>query len=171
MALNGKTLKDIVDEVFSIKEEKAEYDNAYLKNTAGAYIAYTTSILFKLVYLLPREEQGQDKNHWKGELISPLSNMLFNLGGVKSSKLILDKFYEKTPEAFSVVLKNLKTQYSSLMSPKELTTEMIDSLAEKYYPSIAVWLFDNYKEVQKLKDKIKGISTIKARELVNSWFE
>ena len=67
MALNGKTLKDIVDEVFSIKEEKAEYDNAYLKNTAGAYIAYTTSILFKLVYLLPREEQGQGKNHWKGD--------------------------------------------------------------------------------------------------------
>ena len=33
MASSGKTLKDIVDETFSIKEERVEKDNAYLEGT------------------------------------------------------------------------------------------------------------------------------------------
>ena len=171
MASSGKTLKDIVDETFSIKEERVEKDNAYLEGTVKNQAASVLYYLFKLVYLLPREEQGQDKNHWKGELVSPLKKLLANLGSVKNSKLILDKFNTMRNEAYKMILLSLKNQYSSLMSSKELTTEMIDSLAEKYYPLITVWLFDNYREVQKNKSNNSDIASIKARELVNSLFK
>ena len=46
-----------------LKEERKEYNQEYLNNTAGKQIQYTTSILFKLVYHLPREEHNKDKNH------------------------------------------------------------------------------------------------------------
>ena len=165
MDLNGKTLKQIIDETFLFEENKQE-NNEYLIKSAGAYIQYTTSILFKLLYLLPREENEQDKNHWKGELRNPLKELLSNLGKIKSSKLILDKFNEKKQESYSFIHSMLKTRYSSLMEPKELNKDMIDEIANKYYPLIASWLFDNYKEV--LKDK--SIVTSKVSQFVNSLF-
>lgn len=169
--MDFKTLKNVIDDTFSLKEEKVLFDNNFLENSAGSYIAYTTSILFKLIKLLPMEANKQDKNHWKGELVSPLQKMLSSLGGVKNPKLILDKFNEKLPEAYLVIKQDLEEKYSSLMPPKELTTEMVKEISDKYYPIIAKWLFDNFKIVQKDKKGNAVIATIKARELVNSWFE
>ena len=48
--------------------------------------------LFKLIYLLPKEAQQQDKNHWKNELSAVLLTMLSNLGKVKDKKLIISAF-------------------------------------------------------------------------------
>ena len=105
-----------------------------MNNTAGKQIQYTTSILFKLVYLLPREEHNQDKNHWKGELKSGLSVLLGNFGGVKSSKLILDKFNEKKYESYSFILRMIKERYAKLYSPKEFSIDIINDIADNYYP-------------------------------------
>ena len=152
-----------------LKEEKKEYNQEYLNNTAGKQIQYTTSILFKLIYLLPREEQGQDKNHWKGELKSGLSVLLGNFGGVKSSKLILDKFNEKKYESYSFVLKMIKERYTKLYSPKEFNIDVINNIANDYYPKIAEWIYVSGKDT--VKDKTRIILKTKVIEFVNNLFE
>ena len=152
-----------------LKEERKEYNQEYLNNTTGKQIQYTTSILFKLVYLLPREEHNQDKNHWKGELKSGLSVLLGNFGGVKSSKLILDKFNEKKYESYSFILRMIKERYAKLYSPKEFSIDIINDIADNYYPKIAEWIYTSGKDT--VKDKTGIILKTKINEFVNNLFE
>ena len=78
-----------------LKEERKEYNQGYLNNTAGKQIQYTTSILFKLVYLLPREEHNQDKNHWKGELKKEIKNCFFADSFI-TSNTFKKKYYKES---------------------------------------------------------------------------
>lgn len=171
MAFKNKTLKDIINFSFLLKEEKVEYNNEYIEGSLKSQASSVTYYLFKLVYLLPREEQGQDKNHWKGELRNSLKHLLSNLGGVKNPNLILDKLNKMKGEAYNTILLGLKNKYYGLMNPKELTIDMVNDIAEKYYPVISNWLFSNFKEVQKNKKDIIGLVSLKASEFVNDLFE
>lgn len=171
MAFKNKTLKDVIDFLFLLKEEKVEYNNEYIEGSLKRQASSVAYYLFKLVYLLPREEQGQDKNHWKGELRSSLMRLLSNLGSVKNPNLILDKLNKMKGEAYNTILLGLKNKYYELMNPKELTIDMVNDIAEKYYPVISNWLFNNFKEVQKNKKDIAGLVSLKTSEFVNDLFE
>ena len=92
MVSNKKTLRKIIDETFLISEEKKQFNNEHIINTAEAQAPSMLLYLFKLIYLLPKEAQQQDKNHWKNELSAVLLTMLSNLGKVKDKKLIISAF-------------------------------------------------------------------------------
>ena len=55
MVSNKKTLRKIIDETFLISEEKKQFNNEYIINTAEAQTPSMLLYLFKLFYLLPKE--------------------------------------------------------------------------------------------------------------------
>ena len=66
----------------------------------------------KFEYLLPKEEQQQDKNHWKGETYSVLNSLLKNLGAIKSEQLILNAMNNSVEKGHKIILLELKNKYS-----------------------------------------------------------
>ena len=94
--------------------------------------------------------------------------MLGNFGGVKSSKLILDKFNEKKYESYSFILRMIKERYAKLYSPKEFSIDIINDIADNYYPKIAEWIYVSGKDT--VKDKTGIILKTKINEFVNNLF-
>ena len=72
--MDTKNFKTLFDEI--IKEENKRKDNDYLISILAPQSASLLRYLMKLEYLLPKEEQQQDKNHWKNEACSALNIML-----------------------------------------------------------------------------------------------
>jgi len=147
-----KTFKTVFDEL--IKEEIVRKDNDYINNILIPQSASLLRYLMKLEYLLPKEEQQQDKNHWKGEIYSVLNNLIKKLGAIKSEQLILSAMNSSVINGHKLILSELKLKYYSLLNPKDYTIEMTEKLAQKYFPVISKWLFSSYKDVLKKKNRI-----------------
>ena len=142
-----KTFKTVFDEL--IKEEIVRKDNDYINSILIPQSASLLRYLMKLEYLLPKEEQQQDKNHWKGETYSVLNNLIKKLGAIKSEQLILNAMNSSVINGHKLILSELKLKYYSLLNPKDYTIEMTEKLAQKYFPVISKWLFSSYKDVLK----------------------
>ena len=144
-----KTFKTVFDEL--IKEEKTRYNNDYLTNVLSPQSASLLRYLMKLEYLLPKEANQQDKNHWKNEVYSVLKTILSDLGSIKSEQLLLDTMNNSVANGHKLILSELKLKYYSLLNPKDYTIEMTEELAQKYFPIISKWLYNSYKKCQKMK--------------------
>ena len=142
-----KTFKTVFDEL--IKEEKTRYNNDYLTNVLSPQSASLLRYLMKLEYLLPKEANQQDKNHWKNEVYSVLKTILSDLGSIKSEQLLLDTMNNSVANGHKLILSELKLKYYSLLNPKDYTIEMTEELAQKYFPIISKWLYNSYKKVPK----------------------
>ena len=127
MVSNKKTLRKIIDETFLISEEKKQFNNEYIINTA--------------------EAQQQDKNHWKNELSAVLLTMLSNLGKVKDKKLIISAFERGINNGYKKIASEIKSKYYSLFNIKDLTLDLVNSIGDDYFEKIATWLFISYKNV------------------------
>lgn len=127
MVSNKKTLRKIIDETFLISEEKKQFNNEYIINTA--------------------EAQQQDKNHWKNELSAVLLTMLSNLGKVKDKKLIISAFERGINNGYKKIASEIKSKYYSLFNIKDLTLDLVKSIGDDYFEKIATWLFISYKNV------------------------
>ena len=147
-----KTFKTVFDEL--IKEEIVRKDNDYINSILIPQSASLLRYLMKLEYLLPKEEQQQDKNHWKSETYSVLNNLIKKLGAIKSEQLILNAMNSSVINGHKLILSELKLKYYSLLNPKNYTIEMTENLAKKYFPVISKWLFSSYKDV--LKKRIES---------------
>ena len=163
--MDTKTFKTLFDEI--IKEEVVRKDNDYINNILIPQSASLLRYLMKFEYLLSKEEQQQDKNHWKGETYAVLNNLLKNLGAIKSEQLILNAMNSSVEKGHKIILLELKNKYSSLLNPKNYTIEMTKKLAKKYFPVVSKWLFSSYKDV--LKERIKSEKC--AHDFVDKLFE
>lgn len=163
--MDTKNFKTLFDEI--IKEEIKRKDNDYLISILAPQSASLLRYLMKLEYLLPKEEQQQDKNHWKNEACSALNIMLSDLGAIKSEQLILNGMNSSITKGHKIILLELKNKYSSLLSPKNYTIQMTENLAKKYFPIVSKWLFSSYKDV--LKKRIESEKC--AQDFVNKLFE
>ena len=147
MVSNKKTLRKIIDETFLISEEKKQFNNEYIINTAEAQAPSMLLYLFKLIYLLPKEAQQQDKNHWKHELSAVLLTMLSNLGKIKDKKLIISAFERGINNGYKKIASEIKSKYYSLFNIKDLTLDLVKDIGNDYFEKIATWLFTSYKNV------------------------
>ena len=163
--MDTKTFKTLFDEI--IKEEVVRKDNDYINNILIPQSASLLRYLMKFEYLLSKEEQQQDKNHWKGETYAVLNKLLKNLGAIKSEQLILNAMNSSVEKGHKIILLELKNKYSSLLNPKNYTIEMTKKLAKKYFPVVSKWLFSSYKDV--LKERIKSEKC--AHDFVDKLFE
>lgn len=163
--MDTKNFKTLFDEI--IKEEVVKKDNNYINSILIPQSASLLRYLMKFEYLLPKEEQQQDKNHWKCETYSVLNSLIKNLGAIKSEQLILNGMNSSITKGHKLILLELKNKYNSLLNPKNYTIEMTENLAKKYFPIISKWLFSSYKDV--LKEKIDSEKC--ARDFVNKLFE
>lgn len=163
--MDTKNFKTLFDEI--IKEENKRKDNDYLISILTPQSASLLRYLMKLEYLLPKEEQQQDKNHWKNEACSALNIMLSDLGAIKSEQLLLNTMNSNIIKGHKIILSELKNKYSSLLNPKNYTIEMTENLAKKYFPIVSKWLFSSYKDV--LKKRIEPEKC--AHDFVNKLFE
>lgn len=164
--MDTKNFKTLFDEIIKEEENKRK-NNDYLINILIPQSASLLRYLMKLEYLLPKEEQQQDKNHWKNETCSALNIMLSNLEAVKSEQLILNAMNSSIEKGHKLILSELKNKYSSLLNPINYTIEMTKKLAKKYFPIISKWLFSSYKEV--LKKRIESKECV--YDFVNKLFE
>jgi hypothetical protein len=141
-----KTFKVVFDELIKEEETKRK-DNNYLTNVLLPQSASLLKYLMKLEYLLPKEANQQDKNHWKGEVYSVLKSMITDLGFIKSEQLLLDTMNSSIVNGHKLILSELKLKYYSLLNPKDYTIEMTEKLAQKYFPIVSKWLYNSYKDV------------------------
>lgn len=126
-----------------------------IKNKNGMYLNYTVVEqsnyfllgLVKLIYLLPKEGNRQDENHWKGEVISSLRFLLSEFGGVKSKDELLSKFYEQLPSCLIKINKKISKDYSNLI--KYITEEQLKTVADKFFPLLVDWLFNSFIDIRK----------------------
>lgn len=127
-----------------------------IKNKNGMYLNYTVVEqsnyfllgLVKLIYLLPKEENSQDENHWKCEVASSLRFLLSEFGGVKSKvEELLSKFYEQLPNCLIKINKKISKDYSSLI--KYITEEQLKTVADKFFPLLVDWLFNSFIDIRK----------------------
>lgn len=163
--MDTKNFKTLFDEI--IKEENKRKDNDYLISILAPQSASLLRYLMKLEYLLPKEEQQQDKNHWKNEAYSALNIMLSDLGSIKSEQLLLNTMNNSIIKGHKIILSELKNKYSLLLNPKNYTIEMTENLAKKYFPVVSKWLFSSYKDVLKKRIEPEKYS----HEFVNKLFE
>ena len=150
--MSFKTFKEIFDDCFdssSINEERKEFNMEYINKTVKPSTGNIMLYLFKLAYLLPKEANQQDKQHWKSELNGTLAKALGNFGGVKSPALILSALNEEKESGNKAIKKELRTKYSSMMSEKEYTPQIGDDIANKFFPLISNWIFDIGKNVSR----------------------
>ena len=138
MVSNKKTLRKIIDETFLISEEKKQFNNEYIINTAEAQAPSMLLYLFKLIYLLPKEAQQQDKNHWKHELSAVLLTMLSNLGKIKDKKLIISAFERSINNDYKKIASEIKSKYYSLFNIKDLTLDLVKGIGNDYFEKIAI---------------------------------
>ena len=163
--MDTKNFKTLFDEI--IKEENKRKDNDYLISILAPQSASLLRYLMKLEYLLPKEEQQQDKNHWKNEACSALNIMLSELGAIKSEQLLLNTMNNSITKGHKIILSELKNKYSSLLNPINYTIEMTKELAKKYFPVVSKWLFSSYKDI--LKKRIESKECV--YDFVNKLFE
>lgn len=160
----NNTLKQIVDSIFL--EEIKEKNNRYLTYVARANAGSLIHYLFKMEYLLPNEANEENKGHWKDEVANVLYQLISQLGEVKSSDLILIALNGGVEDAHKIIKKELREKYSSLFKEKDYNENIAREIAQKYFPTVAKWLYNNYRDV--LKNKVESHKL--AHELVNSWF-
>ena len=117
-------------------------------------------------HLLPNETNEENKGHWKDEVANVLYQLISQLGEVKSSDLILIALNGGIEDAHKIIKKELREKYSSLFKEKDYNENIAREIAQKYFPTVAKWLYNNYRDV--LKNKVESHKL--AHELVNSWF-
>ena len=63
----------------------------------------------------------------------------------------------------------IKERYAKLYSPKEFSIDVINDIADNYYPKIAEWIYTYGKDT--VKDKTGIVLKTKINEFVNNLFE
>lgn len=137
-------------------EELKASNGKYLKNVIPTFAPSLLYYSMKLKILLKLEKNGQDENHWKGELKGAIRPFIKDFDGIRNKEELFNKLCEQISNAFIYVNNRFKREYPKWFEQlKGITIKQINNIASELFPKLTDFIYNTYYEIRKIDDKEK----------------
>ena len=113
---------------------------------------------FKRSILLDKEANKYNTNHWDGEIRAGLANCLskkVEKSYKLNKELILTNLESGLASNFNRLKSEVLKKYSDYINEKDLTFDLVKTVANYYYPAVAEFLFNTVKNNENVTEAIK----------------